>query len=166
MATGKIPPARCEDRAGGFEFWQLAGGNEQVTSSIAESPFNLQRVRSFFEAETCRELISEMQRSPGGPALTYGKGDLASIDEKVRKLSRLMPWPQTVEYVIRRLMEYRGKIEEFFRISINGCEEPQFLRYRVGDFFVAHQDGNTGLLRLETDRVSSSLGEHLSESAI
>jgi SM-20-related protein len=26
------------------------------------------------------------------------------------------------------------------------CEEPQFLRYDVGDFFVPHQDGNTPLI--------------------
>lgn len=25
------------------------------------------------------------------------------------------------------------------------------MRYNVGDFFVAHQDGNTGMLRLDTD---------------
>ena len=38
-------------------------------------------------------------------------------------------------------------------MSLNECEEPQFLRYRAGDFFVAHQDGNTGLINLESDRL-------------
>jgi SM-20-related protein len=44
-------------------------------------------------------------------------------------------------------------------VSLSECEEPQFLRYREGDFFVAHQDGNTGLLRLDTEqrRVSVSI---------
>ena len=51
-----------------------------------------------------------------------------------------------------RLTAYREKIEEYFKVSLSGCEDPQFLRYRVGDFFVAHQDGNTGLVRLDTDR--------------
>jgi SM-20-related protein len=37
-------------------------------------------------------------------------------------------------------------------VSLSECEEPQFLRYRKGDFFVAHQDGNTGLLLLDTER--------------
>ena len=43
-------------------------------------------------------------------------------------------------------------IGEHFGVRLSECEEPQFLRYRKGDFFVAHQDGNTGLLRLDTER--------------
>lgn len=125
---------------------------EQVTTPTAEFQFDLHLARSFFDAETCRELISEMRGLPSSPALTYAKGDLGSVDDRVRKVARLMPSPQTVEYVVRRLMEYREKIEEHFRISISGCEDPQFLCYGVGDFFVAHQDGNTGLLRLDTER--------------
>lgn len=39
-----------------------------------------------------------------------------------------------------------------FGVEVSECEEPQFLRYQMGDFFVAHQDGNTGLLRLDTER--------------
>jgi SM-20-related protein len=42
-------------------------------------------------------------------------------------------------------------IEENFSISLRDCEEPQFLRYDAGDFFVAHQDGNTGMLQLTSD---------------
>ncbi|HEX8339127.1 MAG TPA: 2OG-Fe(II) oxygenase, partial [Pyrinomonadaceae bacterium] len=34
---------------------------------------------------------------------------------------------------------------------LSGLEEPQFLRYGAGDFFVAHQDGNTGMLRSERE---------------
>ena len=63
-----------------------------------------------------------------------------------------MPARETLEHVTRRLIDYRQKVGKHFGISLSGCEEPQFLRYRVGDFFVAHQDGNTGLLRLDTDR--------------
>ena len=120
--------------------------------AIAESRFDLHLARSFFDAETCRELIVEMRRSSSNPALTYAKDNLGSVDERVRKVALLMPSPETVEYVVRRLMAYREKIEEYFKVSLSGCEDPQFLRYRVGDFFVAHQDGNTGLVRLDTDR--------------
>jgi SM-20-related protein len=35
---------------------------------------------------------------------------------------------------------------------LSECEDPQFLHYREGDFFVAHQDGNTGMTRLDTER--------------
>ena len=44
------------------------------------------------------------------------------------------------------------RIASHFGVELSECEEPQFLRYKTGDFFVAHQDGNTGLLRLDTER--------------
>jgi SM-20-related protein len=51
------------------------------------------------------------------------------------------------------LLECKGQVEEHFEISLSDCEEPQFLRYQVGDFFVAHQDGNAPLLQFDRDRV-------------
>jgi len=123
-----------------------------VTKAIAEFEFDLHLARSFFDVETCRELIDELCRLSSSPALTYAKDNLGSVDERVRKVARLLPSPETVEYVVRRLTAYREKIEEYFKVSLSSCEDPQFLRYRVGDFFVAHQDGNTGLIRLDTDR--------------
>jgi SM-20-related protein len=41
---------------------------------------------------------------------------------------------------------------QHFAVVVSEYEDPQFLRYQKGDFFVAHQDGNTGLLRLDTER--------------
>jgi SM-20-related protein len=48
-------------------------------------------------------------------------------------------------------LEHKHDIEEHFRASVSDCEEPQFLRYGVCDFFVAHQDGNAGLIRSERE---------------
>lgn len=120
--------------------------------TTAKTDFDLHRVKNFFDREACRELITEMRRSPAGAAVTYGQGASSSVNERVRKVERLMPSRKTVEHVTQRLMEYREKAGEHFEILLSVCEEPQFLRYRVGDFFVAHQDGNTGLVRLDTDR--------------
>jgi predicted 2-oxoglutarate/Fe(II)-dependent dioxygenase YbiX len=125
-----------------------------------DKPIDLLLVTSFFDPETCRELIAEMRGSPAVPAMTYGQGDAGSINERVRKVESLMLSKETVEHVKRRLIDYRQKVGEHFEISLSGCEEPQFLRYRVGDFFVAHQDGNTGLVQLDTDqsrRISISI---------
>jgi len=125
-----------------------------------DKPIDLLLETSFLDAKTCRELIAEMRGSPAGAALTYGQGGPGSVNEMVRKVERLMPSRGTVEHVTRRLINYRQKVGEHFRISLSGCEEPQFLRYRVGDFFVAHQDGNTGLVLLDTDqsrRISTSI---------
>ncbi|MCA1632590.1 MAG: 2OG-Fe(II) oxygenase [Acidobacteria bacterium] len=123
-----------------------------MTKSETDARFDLYMVESFFDAETCREFINEMRRSPVGPATVYGRGQSGSVDERVRKAARLAPSTETVERVRRRLLECRGEVGEHFGVSLSVCEEPQFLRYRVGDFFVAHQDGNTGMLRSDREQ--------------
>src|SRR5882762_9205517 len=122
--------------------------------------FDLYLVSNFFDAETCRELISEMQSSLASPSVTYGQGSPGDVNERVRKVTRTQPSAQTVARVAQRLMDHRESVAEHFGVSLSRCEEPQFLCYRTGDFFVAHQDGNTGLVRLGTDesrRVSVSI---------
>lgn len=64
---------------------------------------------------------------------------------------RHTPSRETVESVRRKLLACKREVEAHFCLTLSDCEEPQFLRYRVGDFFVAHQDGNTGMLRLDTE---------------
>ena len=114
--------------------------------------FNLYLVGGFFSAQICGEIIAELSRAPEDPATVYGRGEAGVVDERVRKVARLMPSPETVEGVRRRLLDIREEIGAHFGISLNACEDPQFLRYRVGDFFVAHQDGNTGLLLSEREQ--------------
>jgi SM-20-related protein len=123
-----------------------------MTMVEANALFNLYLVRDFFYARTCGEIIAELCRAQNQPATVYGRGESGSVDERVRKAARLIPSSETVELVRRRLLECRGEVEAHFGISLSGCEEPQFLSYGVGDFFVAHQDGNTGLLRSDREQ--------------
>jgi len=83
--------------------------------------------------------------------LTYGKGD-AAVDELIRRVRQVSISPESESFIARRLEDYRESIAEHFGIELVTFEQPQFLCYRPGDFFVAHQDGNTGLIQLETDR--------------
>lgn len=110
-----------------------------------------------------------MRNSAATTALTYGKGD-AAVDERVRRVRRITVSEETLVSVAARLEQQRDPIAERFGINLANLEEPQFLCYRVGDFFVAHQDGNTGLVRLDTDRtrrisVSIFLNDHSSVAA-
>ncbi|MFY9618474.1 MAG: 2OG-Fe(II) oxygenase [Pyrinomonadaceae bacterium] len=116
-----------------------------------ESFFDLFILKNFFDVATSRELIAEMRSCTPAPALTYGKGE-AAIDERVRRVRQVSISPASASFVARRLEDLREPIAEHFGIKLTNFEEPQFLRYRVGDFFVAHQDGNTGLVNLDTDR--------------
>jgi SM-20-related protein len=48
--------------------------------------------------------------------------------------------------VVRAFEEITPELVQHFDRHVSRCEEPQFLRYQAGDYFVAHQDGNTGLI--------------------
>jgi len=124
---------------------------ETPATSEATAPFDPLLVQGFFDAKTCEEIVAEMRSAESGPAAIHGGSK--SIDERVRKAARVTPSPETISLVRRRLLECKPQIEEHFGISLSDCEEPQFLRYQVGDFFVAHQDGNTPLLKFDRDRI-------------
>ena len=113
--------------------------------------FGLLLIRNFLDAHECGRLVAELRAAEGGPAAVYGRGESGSVDERVRRTARLTPSRETVGFVSRQLSETKAQMEEHFNVLLAGCEEPQFLRYRKGDFFVAHQDGNTGLLRSERE---------------
>ena len=109
-------------------------------------------VKQFFEPDVCAEMLAELKAAPSNSSTVSGRGPLRNVDENVRKSLRILPSDKTVELVTRRLLERQREVEKHFGINLDKCEDPQFLHYRVGDFFVAHQDGNTGLLRLETEK--------------
>ena len=124
------------------------------------SAYDLLIERHFLSESTCKNIIDEASGNAVKPATVYGRSDSSSVDERVRKSSRLTVSQHTVESLNLRLLEYKSTVEKHFQVSLRDCEEPQFLRYDVGDFFVAHQDGNTGLIRLTSDaerRISISL---------
>jgi SM-20-related protein len=122
-----------------------------MTTLDGVARFGLFVLRGFFDERTREEIVGAMRSAPGAPVTVYGQGSSGSIDERVRKGVRHEPSRETVESVRRRLLECKREVEEHFRLSLSECEEPQFLRYRAGDFFVAHQDGNTGMLRLDQE---------------
>lgn len=106
----------------------------------------------FFEPNVCEAIVAEMKAAAGSAATVYGSSVSGAINESVRRTFRIKPSGETVALVIQKLLALKDSIERHFDVVLNECEDPQFLRYREGDFFVAHQDGNTGLLRLETEQ--------------
>ena len=108
-------------------------------------------VPQFFQPRLCETILAELKTLDGSAATVYGRATSGSIDQNVRRTPRVKPPDETIELVKRRLWSCKEAVEKHFGVTLNECEEPQFLRYREGDFFVAHQDGNTGLLRLDTE---------------
>lgn len=109
-------------------------------------------VERFFEPTLCGAILAEMKAGTGAAATVYGSTTAGTIDDRIRKTFRIQPAPETRALVIQKLLACKEKIEKHFEVQLKECEEPQFLRYREGDFFVAHQDGNTGMTRLETEQ--------------
>ena len=127
--------------------------------------FKLFTLENFLDQRMCREIIAEMIAVAGDPATVYGRDSSGSVDEGIRRAMRNTPSSATVEMVTYKLDECRRAVEEHFGVSLGACEEPQFLRYRVGDFFVAHQDGNTGLMRMDTEARRVSVVIFLNEQS-
>ena len=122
-------------------------------------------VKDFFDSVVCNAIVAEMKAVQGSAATVYGRGASGSIDANVRKTLRVVPSNETIEMVMQRLRSSQHALEKHFDLTLNECEVPQFLRYGVGDFFVAHQDGNTGLLQLETERRRVSIVIFLSRES-
>jgi SM-20-related protein len=114
--------------------------------------FRLYEIRDFLDLRTCEELIAELALAEASAATVYGRGDSAAIDERTRRAARVMSSVESLETINRRLLDRREELSSHFGLDLTGCEEPQFLRYRVGDFFVAHQDGNTGMMQSEREQ--------------
>ena len=112
--------------------------------------FDLLVIDDFFDAATREEILAELRNADAAAATVYGSSAGAAVQPRVRSVRRVDVPAELHELVSRRFLEYKPEIEQHFAITLDSCEPPQFLRYEPGDFFVAHQDGNTALLRDES----------------
>lgn len=117
----------------------------------ASTLFDFLVLPNFFDEQRSQAIITEMRSTPGIQAPVYGQSAAGSVDERIRKVARQTPSAETIEYVQDRLWKLKPEVEKHFGVSLSESEELQFLRYGVGDFFVAHQDGNTGMTRMDTE---------------
>lgn len=122
-------------------------------------------IRDFLAPDVCREIVAELKVAQGDAATVYGRTTSGAVDRGIRQTLRLQPSAEIVQLINTRLLEQQPAVEKHFGVQVFACEEPQFLRYGVGDFFVAHQDGNTGLLRLDTELRRVSLVIFLSRES-
>ena len=70
-----------------------------------------------------------------------------SVDPRIRNTLKLTVPAATRDLIAQRLSGVQAVLSDSFKVALKQFEEPQFLLYREGDFFVAHQDGNTPLIR-------------------
>jgi SM-20-related protein len=102
--------------------------------------FGLLAVPSFLDRDLCAKIRQEMATA-GEVAATVRATDRSyAVDEGSRRTNKTEVSEETSSLVCERLMALRREVAEIFGIEVNGVQRPQFLRYREGDFFAAHQD--------------------------
>lgn len=104
-------------------------------------------IDDFLEAKTVAELLTQMRADPGAAASVYGKEVNGMVEVSVRKATRVSVSAETRQRVVNLLTARITEIANHFGETVSECEEPQFLRYHPGDYFIPHQDGNTPLIR-------------------
>ena len=102
------------------------------------------------DATTLEQIRREMRVADGDPATVLGSRPGHRVTSTARKATRIRVSKATYEVVAALLQTIQPCIEAHFGRHLDGHEEPQFLRYGSGDYFVAHQDGNTPLVRDES----------------
>ena len=110
---------------------------------------NLFLLRDFLDLHTCASLTAELDSSSATQAPVYLLGSPGLVHEDVRKTTSLHPSDETISQIHDLLLRQKSSLEDHFDQSLTDCERPQFLRYREGDFFVRHRDGNTEQLEFD-----------------
>jgi predicted 2-oxoglutarate/Fe(II)-dependent dioxygenase YbiX len=100
----------------------------------------------FFDDAVLARVQRAFDVATSAAASVYGVPQ-AGVDLRVRRAQVLDIAADVRELVRTMLVDAMPRIGEHFGVALQTCEESQFLRYETGDFFVAHQDGNTPLTR-------------------
>jgi SM-20-related protein len=101
-------------------------------------------------AATVERIRNEMAAAEGDPATVLGSTPAHRLPSSARKATRIAVSQAVRSAVMELLGGLRPRFEAHFGRPLGGLEEPQFLRYVPGDYFVAHQDGNTPLVHDES----------------
>ena len=104
--------------------------------------FGLFVQRDFFSKKECAQIRSQMCVAAGGLATIRRKEDIYVVDESVRRVRWLDVPATTMSSVENRLRDLKPAIEKHFGLTLTGFQSPQFLDYRVGDFYGPHRDSS------------------------
>ena len=101
------------------------------------------QIENLLDDAACAAMRAQLRAAAGAAAGLLGVEGTRPL---VRSATRLKMPPALSARVTALLMGQKEKLERHFAVALGECEEPQFLRYQAGDFFVPHQDGNTPLI--------------------
>lgn len=108
------------------------------------------------------EIRAGLAAAASAPSTVTGAAPEAAVS-LARRSTRLALSPATDSLLRARLDAARPVLEAHFHQPLGELEPLQALRYDRGDYFVAHQDGNTPLIHDDTRHRRVSLSLLLSE---
>jgi SM-20-related protein len=103
-------------------------------------------IEQFLDAATVERTRREMAAAQSQAATVLGHTLQHRVTSRARKATQVEIGEPARAAVGTLLEALQSRIETHFDRALEGFEEPQFLRYGPGDYFVAHQDGNTPLI--------------------
>ena len=101
--------------------------------------FGLFAERQFLSSEACASVRHEMRATAGAPA-TVAEGESDAVDETHRRTKQAQVLPATAAHIGEELVAAIPRLAGHFDRRLVGVQRPQFLVYREGDFFRAHED--------------------------
>jgi SM-20-related protein len=107
-------------------------------------------VPNFLEPALLERVVAAVCSADGNASLVYGGKSQSEVDLRVRSVRNLAVTDEVRNLVTGLLAAAQSRVGAHFGVALGGFEPPQFLRYQEGDFFVAHQDGNTPVVRDQT----------------
>ncbi len=104
------------------------------------SSLGLLVARGFFSPDVCAKLRSEVRSAAAHPAVVRDSGAEYLVDEDTRRTQLAEVSSETSAFVTDSLLGIKPELERHHDCRLEGCQDPQFLIYREGDFFRKHRD--------------------------
>jgi SM-20-related protein len=100
---------------------------------------------NFFETAMCDHICGEIGKASFEKGTITGSGSSeGELDETRRKVLSANVEEGTDFLVKQKLLEIKPRLEDHFRVSVSGCQGPNFLRYDQGAFYIPHRDASSG----------------------
>ena len=123
--------------------WYTAGP-EVSRGQMPEADFfariGLFVARDFLKVSERTRLLAEARSATAQPATVGIAPSVYAVDESVRRTKVAVVSASAASLVESHLLGLKPALEEHFGLPLNGCQPPQFLVYREGDFFNPHRD--------------------------
>lgn len=111
--------------------------------------------QDFLEPSFCIQLRAQLSQNQSNVGTVVSDQSVPVVNESVRKVSCVDLKGPLREKLRERFLNLMPTLENHFKVSLTGCEGPEFLRYGVGEFYLVHTDGRpSGPAKTANRRVS------------